>query len=109
MNSPTRSPFNSLDEVTLRLSRPGEHSIEEIRGLFPFIGDVSRREFGLSGRLECELAIHTLVAIRDFDESSRALTKRLYWLTWVLVALAAVTVLLALPTAWPLLRSFFGR
>jgi hypothetical protein len=101
--------FHSTEDVKERLMRSDRLSREEIEesvGHVQFLlNDALHRYFAellvlVAGDLVSLRMVMTqnLEAIRSFDEASGRLSKRIYWLTWVLVALtllvAVFTVLL---------------
>jgi hypothetical protein len=89
-------PFKSSHDVEMRLADPNPLTSEEIRDLFPWMNQIL--ETGMR-RLNAQLALQNLEAVRKFELSSIKLTKWLIWLTAVLVFLTIViacyTVVLA--------------
>jgi len=81
-------PFRSDLEVQNRLqndSSPLTH--EEIRDMLPFLRTLGEGHIRI---LWAQLSLLTMQTIDRFNDSSTILTKRLYWLTWALVALTIV-------------------
>ncbi len=74
-------------------------SEQELQEIMPYTNLISG---GAMRRLEIELALRTIQAVQSFDKSSTKLSRRLLWLTWVLVILTGVityfTILLAILT-----------
>jgi CHASE3 domain sensor protein len=50
--------------------------------------------------MQARLILENIQAIRLFDESSRALTRRIYWLTLALVALTVVIAIFTVLLWW---------
>lgn len=80
-----------------RMTDPRDLTTEEICGMMSWL---SKTPSGIDGMLNARLALQqmkllaeTRRAIEKFDDSSAKLTTRIYWLTWVLVFLAAATVI----------------
>ncbi len=77
-------PFNSSQDVETRLADPKPLTPEEIRDLFPWMNQIL--ETGIR-RLNAQLALQNLEAVRKFEQSSSKLTKWLIGFTVVLVIL----------------------
>ncbi len=73
-----------------KLEKPGKLSEDDILkligGMDQIVGSQNR---GL-GQVTMRVALEQVRAINEFNASSTALTKRIYWLTWALVALTVV-------------------
>jgi len=82
-------PFNSSRDVENRLANPAPLTSEEIRDLFPWMNQVS--ETGMR-RLNAQLALQNIEAVRKFEQSSSKLTK---WLVGFTVVLVFLTIVIA--------------
>jgi hypothetical protein len=80
-------PFKSSQDVETRLADSEPLSSEEIRDLFPWMNQIS--ETGMR-RLNAQLALQNLEAVRKFERSSSKLTIVLIGLTVVLLILTIV-------------------
>ncbi len=78
-------PFSSSREADVRLvGNPEPLTDEEVRDLMPYIRVISE---GGKRRLDAELALQNIQAVRSFDRSSTRLT-------WVMIALTIALLFL---------------
>jgi hypothetical protein len=103
MNWRKREPevisFESQEAATGRLQRPGALSEAELRGMLRW----SRlMPSGVTDVFKSEVTLQTLLAIKEFDRSSRRLSTVLIWLTVALIFFSLVAL-------WPIVEHPFCR
>ena len=93
--------IGNVTEAANRLAGDGAALTEdEIRQMMLYVRYIAG---GNLRRLYVELALQNLAAIRRFDVSSAKLSKRLLFLTYVLVGLTIVMTVATILTAIPIL------
>ncbi len=82
--------FANQREAEIRLNDSKPLTEEEVQGL---LEHANRIGIGQTNRLQAELALKIMMAIKKFDEGSTAIGKRLYWLTWVIAIMTFVMMI----------------
>ncbi|MDP9267750.1 MAG: hypothetical protein M3P27_05420 [Acidobacteriota bacterium] len=85
--------FQTIGEVYERLKGPEPLNEAEVRGMLPFLGVLNAEA---TRRIEADLALQTISAVRGFDRSSQRLSR---WLLWLTVAIAVMTAAIGVMTA----------
>jgi len=85
-------PFANPTEAEIRLNDRRPLTEEEMEDL---LEHANRIGGGQTNRLQAELALKIMKAIKRFDEGSTTINKRLYWLTW---AIAIMTLVMTIST-----------